>query len=71
MVNSLATETYLIKNGKTLQSIAEAHTTVFENSMKRQIDVTGRDETSIQVRIDDLKPNQDKNFHRNRMDIPK
>jgi hypothetical protein len=63
----LQDETYLIKNGKTLKSIVEALSIVFENGEKRSIDTEDIYSELDPIWIDDLKENRQKGFQQNRI----
>ncbi|KAF2181387.1 Hsp70 family protein-like protein [Zopfia rhizophila CBS 207.26] len=69
LLQKLASEEYLVKNGKTLKSIVQAKTTVFENSMKRRIDTSDRKAPRVSVYIDDLRENPKKHFYQNRLEL--
>ncbi|KAF1949105.1 hypothetical protein CC80DRAFT_497783 [Byssothecium circinans] len=69
LVKKLREETYLVKNGKTIRSIAEAKTAEFENSQKRKIDTTRRGTTLAPIYIDDLQADPSRNFYQNRLTL--
>jgi hypothetical protein len=68
LLKKLKDESYLITNGKTLKSIAQAKTTLFENYQKRIIDVT-KNNVKIPVYIDNLRENTRKQFYRNNLEL--
>jgi hypothetical protein len=63
----LRDETYLIKNGKTLKSIVEALSIIFENGEKRSIDTEDIYSELDPIYIDDLKENRQKGLEQNRI----
>lgn len=67
LLERLQDETYLIKNGKTLESIVEALSIVFENGEKRSIDTEDKYSELDTIWIDDLKANRQKGFQQNRI----
>jgi hypothetical protein len=72
LLQKLAGETYLTENAhnpKTLKSIVQTRTTVFENYQKRIIDVTRQREETYRVLIDDLRENRRKGFFTNNMEL--
>lgn len=69
LLQKLASEKYLVKNGKTLKSIVQAKTTVFENNQKRKIDTSDRKAPIVQIYIDDLRENQKKRFYQNLLEL--
>lgn len=71
LLQKLTNETYLVKNGKTLKSIAQAKTTQFENHDKRMANTSVRNDKKVVVYIDDLKENGKKNFKQNRWEPPR
>lgn len=60
-----------MKNGKTIKSIAEAKTILFENREKRSIDVENDDYQLAPIYIDDLRENKRKGFSQNRLKLTK
>jgi len=68
-MQKLANETYLIKNGKTLKSIVQAKTLVFENYQKRIYDINRQNSPLASIFIDDLKENRKKRFYENRLEF--
>ena len=71
LLEKLETETYLVKNGKTIKSIVEAKVIEFENGDKRLIDVKDKTWEMEPVIIDDLKPNSAMGLYLNRLEITK
>lgn len=70
ILQKLANEQYLIGNGKTLKSIAQAKTTVFENYQKRIIDVTTKKPTKpVTVYIDNLRESKNKKLLTNNIPL--
>jgi hypothetical protein len=69
LLTKLGGETDLVRNGKTLKSIAQAKTTTFENSDKRTFDVTRNDSRLPVVYIDDLRPDSRKQFFQNNLEL--
>jgi hypothetical protein len=67
LMEYLQTETYLEKNGKTIRSIIENQTIIFENEGKRIIDVVKHDATLEPVFIDDLREDPKNNQFQNRL----
>lgn len=63
----LRDETYLVKNGKTLKSIVEALSIIFENGEKRSIDTEDIYSELDPIYIDDLKENRQKGLEQNRI----
>lgn len=63
----LQDEKYLIKNGKTLKSIVEAQSMIFENGEKRSIDTENKHSELDPIYIDDLKENRQKGLEQNRI----
>jgi hypothetical protein len=63
----LRDEIYLIKNGKTLKSIVEALSIIFENGEKRSIDTEDIYSELDPIYIDDLKENRQKGLEQNRI----
>lgn len=63
----LRDETYLIKNGKTLKSIVEALSIIFENGEKRSIDTEDIYSELDPIYVDDLKENRQKGLEQNRI----
>ncbi|KAF2124677.1 hypothetical protein P153DRAFT_325969 [Dothidotthia symphoricarpi CBS 119687] len=69
LLHKLASEVYLVKNGKTLKSIVQARTTIFENYQKRIIDITKREAPLAPIWIDDLRENRRKHFFQNVLEL--
>jgi hypothetical protein len=69
MLERLSGEEYLVRNGRTLKSIAQAKTTTFEHSQKRIIDVTQKNSRIFPVVVHDLREQRNKGFHDNYMEI--
>ncbi|KAF1849715.1 uncharacterized protein K460DRAFT_360566 [Cucurbitaria berberidis CBS 394.84] len=67
LLQKLAKETYLVKNGKTLKSIVQAKTTAFEDCQKRTFDTNNRKGQLVSIYIDDLRENPHKDFYQNRI----
>ena len=64
-------ETYLVKNGKTIQSIVEGKVIEFENGEKRVIDTADEYFETDPIYIDDLRANSKKRFSQNRLGLTK
>jgi hypothetical protein len=72
LLHKLANETYLtddVHNPKTLKSIVQTRTTIFENYQKRIIDTTKRKEETFRVPIDNLRENRRKGFFTNNLEL--
>ena len=69
LLKRLKHETYLEKNGKTIESIVESKVIEFENGEKRLLDVTNENFDLRSVYIDDLQPNHKKGLTQNRLVI--
>ncbi|KAH7385873.1 hypothetical protein BKA66DRAFT_548581 [Pyrenochaeta sp. MPI-SDFR-AT-0127] len=69
LLHKLRKEKYLIKNGKTLKSIVQAKTTVFENYEKRIYDINREDAPYVSIEIDDLRESSKKRFFQNRVEF--
>jgi hypothetical protein len=69
LMQKLAKETYLIKNGKTLKSIAQSRTSVFEGYQKKIYDISNQKAPLASIPIDDLRENPKKHFYENRMEF--
>lgn len=67
LMEKLQHEHYLEKNGKTIRSIVEAQSIVFENKDKRMIDVVDKNAVLEPIYIDDLKENRRKGLYQNRL----
>ncbi|KAJ4299563.1 hypothetical protein N0V90_004809 [Kalmusia sp. IMI 367209] len=67
LMERLRDETYLIKNGKTLKSIIEALSIIFENGEKRSIDTEDTYSELDPIYIDDLKEDRQKGLDQNRI----
>jgi hypothetical protein len=67
LLKKLARETYLETNGRTIKSIVQAQTLMFENYEKRRIDTTKSHPGSYNVRIDGLRANKTREFASNKM----
>jgi predicted AAA+ superfamily ATPase len=59
----------LIKNMKTLKSIVQARTAVFENYQKRVVDITKKGVKLMPIYIDDLRENKRKGFSANNLEL--
>jgi hypothetical protein len=68
-LTKLRRETYLIKNGKTIESIVEGKVVEFENGEKRIIDTTSETLELRPIYIDDLKPNSKRRLNQNRLTL--
>jgi hypothetical protein len=71
LLKKLARETYLETNGRTIKSIVQAQTSIFENYEKRRIDTTKRQTGSSNVRIVGLRANDQRKFASNTMKMKK
>lgn len=71
LLKKLASETYLVKKGKTLKSIAQSRTTVFERGAKRRVNTCDRNDRRVPVHVEDLEENENKNFRANRWEPPR
>jgi hypothetical protein len=69
LMEKLKHEKYLEKNGKTIRSIVEAQSIVFENRDKRTIDVVDKHAVLEPIYIDDLKENRQKGLYQNRLQL--
>ncbi|KAL1794641.1 hypothetical protein ACET3X_006457 [Alternaria dauci] len=72
LLQKLANETYLIDdphNPRSLESIVQIRTTIFENYQKRIIDTTKRREETYRVHIENLRENQKKGFYPNNLEL--
>lgn len=69
LIEKLKDEEYLVKNGKTIKSIAEALTISFENGEKRTLNTTKRHAVIEPLWIDDLRPTPGTGLHQNRLHI--
>ena len=69
LLKKLKHEQYLVKNGKTIQSIVDAKVMDFENGYKRIIDVTDKKFQVPPIEIDDLRPNLRKRFYQNQLEL--
>jgi hypothetical protein len=69
LLKKLARETYLETNGRTIKSIVQAQTSIFENYEKRIIDTTRIHTGSTNVRIVGLRANKRRNFASNLMEM--
>jgi uncharacterized protein YkvS len=71
LLKRLKHEKYLVKNGKTIKSIAEGKVIEFENGEKRLIDTANENFETEPIYIDDLRANSAKRFSQNRLGISK
>jgi hypothetical protein len=71
LLEKLASETYLVANGITLESIAQEKTLEFENGAKRDIDTTKPGDEHIQFKIPNLRKNTKKKFFPNNLFLDK
>lgn len=62
ILQKLANEQYLVVNGKTLKSIAQAKTTEFEKYEKRIIDVTKKPLNPFTVDVEGLRESESGNL---------
>ncbi|KAF2175978.1 hypothetical protein K469DRAFT_608704 [Zopfia rhizophila CBS 207.26] len=69
LTEKLGDEQYLVKNGKTIKSIVEAQTMVFENGEKRTIDTVDKHASLEPIYIDDVKENSQKGLYTNRVAV--
>ncbi|KAF2707547.1 Hsp70 family protein-like protein [Pleomassaria siparia CBS 279.74] len=69
LLQKLSSETYLVKNGKTLKTIVQAKTTVFENNQKRRVDTSNPRTQRVTIYIDDLRENSKKHFYQNLLEL--
>ncbi|KAF2624064.1 hypothetical protein BU25DRAFT_348820 [Macroventuria anomochaeta] len=72
LLQKLANETYLVNdpyNTKSLKSIVQVRTGIFENYQKRIIDTTKRKEETFRVRIENLRENRRKGFYSDNLEL--
>jgi hypothetical protein len=67
--NRLKDETYLERNGKTINSIVESKVIEFENGEKRIFNIRDEAFEPDPISIDYLEPNVEKGFEQNRLKI--
>lgn len=65
----LKSERYLLGNGKTLKSIVQSRTALFENGQKRTFDVYNPRILTRPIYIDNLRQNERKHFRPNFYEI--
>lgn len=69
LLHKLRDEDYLVRNGKTIQSIVEGKVIEFENKEKRRANVFDDLYVPAPIWIDDLRPSASKKFTQNRVQI--
>jgi hypothetical protein len=67
LLKRLAREKYMETNGRTIKSIAQAQTSIFETYEKRIIDTTKKKDGASNIRILGLRENERKKFAPNLM----
>jgi hypothetical protein len=69
MLERLKDQKYLVKNGKTIETIVEGKVAEFERGEKRRFNSMDENSTFPSIYIDDLKYNPKKRFQRNKLPI--